>query len=273
MKHFWTVDENNLIKTLWDKGLKDKEIHNYFPNLSLTAVKGQRYRLNKSNYKHLTTEEINKLIELYPTTSYNELSKYFGISTAAIQYQLKKHLIKQKRIIYLHNDDLIDIKYFFKQGYRICDIAKIYGITESAILTYCHKLGFNPTDVYYTKEMKVRHKIKQNAGLIALYNNYKNNAKRFNKTFNLTLEEFKDLTSSNCHYCNIEPHKIKKSVSGMSDYKFNGIDKKDPNGHYIKDNCVSCCWECNQLKTDYTYEEFYQLIEKLYLINQQRLKK
>jgi hypothetical protein len=83
------------------------------------------------------------------------------------------------------------------------------------------------------------------------YAQYKNNAKKRNKDFELTEEEFNVLKSPNCHYCNIN-------------YNNSGIDRKDNNIGYVFKNCVPCCKICNIAKASLGYEEFREWVKRIY---------
>lgn len=110
------------------------------------------------------------------------------------------------------------------------------------------------------------------AGLNRLFRVYKTDAKYRNYQFNLTKDEFKILTSQNCHYCNSSPETKKYgSTKGAtkeglehSAYVYNGIDRKDNNLGYFLDNCVTSCFKCNKLKGTYSYEEFLEIIRSIY---------
>lgn len=78
--------------------------------------------------------------------------------------------------------------------------------------------------------------------------------------FSLTLEEFKQLCSSNCYYCNGEPSG--KMRSGRE--KRNGIDRINNSIGYELLNCVSCCWNCNRMKGTLSHEEFLSHIDKIH---------
>jgi len=92
-----------------------------------------------------------------------------------------------------------------------------------------------------------------------------------NRVFDLTKEQFKELTSSNCYYCGSEPSTVCKSKSKKhpSQYVYNGIDRVDNNKDYIVNNCVPCCEMCNRMKLDDEQETFLARIKKIYdkLIN------
>ena len=73
------------------------------------------------------------------------------------------------------------------------------------------------------------------------YNIYKKNAKRRQLDFQLTKEEFYNITSQPCQYCgNLQ--------------KYSGIDRIDSIKGYYFQNCVPCCEICNKMKLDYSTE-------------------
>lgn len=98
----------------------------------------------------------------------------------------------------------------------------------------------------------------------ALYLKYRFRAKRKNKEFTLTREEFKLLTSQNCFYCNKEPKQEYRHTNTIGYYTYNGIDRKDNNLGYILENCVPCCGECNSMKMDLNFDFFINKIEIIY---------
>lgn len=110
-------------------------------------------------------------------------------------------------------------------------------------------------------------KIKFEKGIASfnvLYKNYQHGAKKRNIEFRLTKENFKDLTSSNCYYCAIEPQKEISRRGTNGSYRYNGVDRLDSNGAYEESNCVPCCSDCNLLKMDLSLEKFLQQIKKIY---------
>lgn len=86
------------------------------------------------------------------------------------------------------------------------------------------------------------------------YNYYKRNARRKNRVFELSLEDFDYTTAQPCLYCN-----------GFSSGKtFCGIDRLDNTQGYTFFNSVPCCKYCNKMKLDKTHEEFLDHIHKIY---------
>ncbi len=101
------------------------------------------------------------------------------------------------------------------------------------------------------------------AGLIRVYVGYKGSAKKRNRKFELSKEQFKKLTQDACHYCGSPPVKLMTTGSKNSNYYYNGIDRKDNTLGYVLDNCLSCCECCNKAKGTKSYEEFIEWIKRL----------
>lgn len=89
------------------------------------------------------------------------------------------------------------------------------------------------------------------------------NAKKRGIPFHLSIDEVLELTSGNCWYCGAEPElrrRVWKShTAGWEktvEFKSNGIDRVDNSLGYIVGNCVSCCRECNRMKSTMSRDEF-----------------
>jgi len=110
------------------------------------------------------------------------------------------------------------------------------------------------------------------SGLRKVFNLYKIGARRRSYSWELSLEEFEQLTSSNCHYCKSPPDKISKCRSKRatpegierSSYRYNGVDRVDSAIGYIKTNVVSCCWACNKMKSTLSLDKFLETIKNIY---------
>jgi len=102
------------------------------------------------------------------------------------------------------------------------------------------------------------------ASFNVLYAQYVGGAKRRDIKFLLTKEQFKTLTSENCHYCGTAPftHISRRGTNG--DYIYNGIDRKDSSENYTMENCVPSCKDCNLLKMDMSYGAFLNQIRKIH---------
>lgn len=112
-------------------------------------------------------------------------------------------------------------------------------------------------------------------GLTILFGKYKKRAKKLNKSFDLTREEFANLTKQNCNYCDNPPSKISKHMNKSvsedtlkrSEYVYNGIDRYDNNLGYTKENSVPCCSICNGAKADLTPTEWWSWVAKITAAN------
>lgn len=89
----------------------------------------------------------------------------------------------------------------------------------------------------------------------------------------IDFDVFKGLSQSKCYYCGLEYSKIieyrlneSKKNKRLSDkiLKINGIDRKDNNIGYTKENSVACCKYCNFAKHTMNEHEFYEWIKRVY---------
>jgi hypothetical protein len=90
------------------------------------------------------------------------------------------------------------------------------------------------------------------------YPEYRYNAKKRGIDFKITVEQFKEITSKPCHYCNgFSTNRNPKS-------RGNGIDRKNSDVGYEINNCVPCCATCNFIKNNMGYEDFINYIKQVY---------
>lgn len=114
--------------------------------------------------------------------------------------------------------------------------------------------------------IKEKTKIKyneDNAALRCLYSNYKSRARRFDRVFNISIEDFKRLIGQKCRYCGDEPHMVCYSRSKKTEYVYNSLDRIDSLKGYEINNVVPCCGICNSMKMDMTTESFLEHIRKI----------
>lgn len=100
---------------------------------------------------------------------------------------------------------------------------------------------------------------------------YQSGAKQRNLDFLLSKDSFIKLISDVCFYCGAIPS-IKCQAAALKEISFfrNGIDRKNPDIGYTLDNCVSCCWPCNEDKSDEPFDHFIQGIKNKYLFLQHK---
>ncbi len=104
---------------------------------------------------------------------------------------------------------------------------------------------------------------------------YKRGAKRRSLKFNLSLEDFLNLTCQRCYYCDKLPSNVLKAKErGNGDYIYNGIDRINNSKGYSLNNCVPCCNMCNKGKwidtSDNYIKRCYAVVAKHYFIPDRR---
>jgi hypothetical protein len=90
------------------------------------------------------------------------------------------------------------------------------------------------------------------------YSEYQCRSKSLNREFNLTIEQFEEITNRPCHYCG------GNSIDRNKDSRGNGIDRKNSEIGYTLENCVPCCATCNFIKNNMPYDEYIRFIKQSY---------
>lgn len=93
---------------------------------------------------------------------------------------------------------------------------------------------------------------------------YRKSAKYRNLEFSLSRNDFFNITTSDCHYCNTKPCAVYKNKNNNGDFIHNGIDRVDNEIGYTINNCVACCKRCNQIKAALTMNQFIELVTRIY---------
>lgn len=96
-----------------------------------------------------------------------------------------------------------------------------------------------------------------------VYNHIRRNAIIRGLSFELSLQNIKDICSKPCVYCGTEPFAI-KSYSDTQQVKYNGLDRVDNSLGYTLKNVVPCCKYCNKAKLDRSVDEFLEWVKKVY---------
>ncbi len=114
------------------------------------------------------------------------------------------------------------------------------------------------------------------------YSQYRHSATKRKIEFNLNIDEFIALSSLACSYCgdglriyNVYA-KDKRALSNLvkrSNILISGIDRVNSDKGYNLFNCVPCCADCNQMKSDKTLEQFLNHINKIINFYSPKIKK
>jgi hypothetical protein len=99
--------------------------------------------------------------------------------------------------------------------------------------------------------------------LNTLYRQYRLTAKRRRILFQLTKEEFAEITGSNCWYCGVEPNTFVRGFSQAGAFVANGIDRIDNSKGYVSGNVRACCPQCNYAKFQMSEGEFLGWVERI----------
>lgn len=100
------------------------------------------------------------------------------------------------------------------------------------------------------KERKRQRYLKKRHDPETIYSSRRSVAKRRNRAFEITLDEFLSrFWKQPCSYCG-DPIETA------------GIDRQDNLLGYLLDNCVPCCPKCNSAKGVQTLEEWYDRMER-----------
>jgi hypothetical protein len=94
-----------------------------------------------------------------------------------------------------------------------------------------------------------------------LLDSYKANARHRGLSWELTEEQFRELTQFPCHYSGELPSTVLKSR--CEEYTYNGIDRVDNTKGYTIENCVTCCHAINLMKLDLSLDRFLELCNKV----------
>lgn len=98
-----------------------------------------------------------------------------------------------------------------------------------------------------------------------LLGQYKNGALRRGLSFELTEEQFKILTKSDCAYCGAVPSMVGGfNKASFGTYIYNGIDRVDNKLGYTVANSVACCNMCNLAKRTSSQAEFLAWVSRVY---------
>jgi hypothetical protein len=98
----------------------------------------------------------------------------------------------------------------------------------------------------------------------SLFLNYKTGARIRGFSWELSKAEFCALTMQVCHYCGAAPTRTHKSgPRSHGACLYNGVDRKNSDKGYTRDNVVPACWECNRAKGATPYLHFLEWVQRL----------
>lgn len=92
-----------------------------------------------------------------------------------------------------------------------------------------------------------------------VYTDYKHKAAERGLPFDLTFDQFFQISQNSCYYCEREPSNLMKGKrDGQVDFLYSGLDRIVNTEGYREDNVVPSCKECNYAKRNMGINEFYR---------------
>jgi len=173
----------------------------------------------------------------------------------------KRELIKPgQKFNYLK---VIDFSHSDKRGRKwyniICDCGTMKKIMGSAMASGNTK----SCGCYSSKYKKENNLLPDDLGVKRqIILQYKRHARNREIFYEILENDFIELLLKNCFYCNIPPSNIKKTKNHTG-FTYSGIDRIDSNKGYTKENCVSCCDQCNKAKSNLSLMEFKDWLRRL----------
>ena len=154
-----------------------------------------------------------------------------------MSYKTKEKANKQQRKYYKNNKEKIKVihkRYALKNKGKIAERKKLYKQNNKVKIRKQNKLYREKA--YFTPKYQ--------------YKKYKEMAKRRNKEFNLSFEEFEKYWQGNCYYCGDKIETV-------------GLDRVDNEKGYEISNIERCCRRCNIMKNVYSKDDFVEHCKKI----------
>lgn len=120
------------------------------------------------------------------------------------------------------------------------------GKLAEGLLKSCGCLNFGPRQGYAAGE----------AAFNKLLLRYQNGAAVRGLAWELSRDDFAQLTSLDCCYCGMAPVAVIRSGPTSGAYIYNGVDRINNAEGYILGNVAPCCTECNRIKGDKLYKNW-----------------
>lgn len=234
----------------------------------------------KGTKRKYTDEQLDYIKIKYKRGTAKEIAEEFGVSVGTIhhlaaRYGFTKLPAKPRKYkkrpwkCFTESD-----KAFIKENYgkyKVQELADILNKKKSQVQGYIFDFKIKRSTKAVTKDLDAAaHKIR--------FTTLRSNAKSRGIAVDLTMEKFVEYSKLNCFYCLSDPKPTNPFASAGPTYRkystwefrkdvvvyVNGLDRIDSSLGYTEENIVSCCETCNFMKSDLTYGEFMNHIEKLY---------
>ena len=122
-----------------------------------------------------------------------------------------------------------------------------------------YRASHKETNAAYQKQYRIKNKDKLDEYKKSPHNRYKsyrNNARKKERNFDFSENDFIEFTKQPCVYCG----EYSDTYDGEL---FNGIDRIDSDLGYSIDNCVPCCAICNRMKMDMCVDVWFEKMKQI----------
>ena len=96
-----------------------------------------------------------------------------------------------------------------------------------------------------------------------IFLNYQSIARQKKRSWELSFEDFCEITAKDCYYCGAPPSNSTKDKHGDGRFVYNGIDRVDASKGYELDNILPACIICNRAKTDIALDTFIEWAKRI----------
>lgn len=98
------------------------------------------------------------------------------------------------------------------------------------------------------------------------WKSFKVNSKGRGLLVEIDFNEWYSLSQLPCRYCGLSGQNLREFIDEDRHFQFryNGIDRINPDEGYIAGNIVPCCWPCNRAKSTFSHDDFVDHISKIY---------
>lgn len=98
------------------------------------------------------------------------------------------------------------------------------------------------------------------------FRHYEARSRKYGIRLEISFELFLELSQQPCYYCGEVGSNYMKPQTKKSDgFRYNGLDRFEPELGYVVGNVVACCKYCNRMKSDMSYIDF---VDRVALIAQ-----
>jgi hypothetical protein len=192
---------------------------------------------------------------------------YCGTTPSTVYTQIRKRNTKTTTTVSVYNGiDRLNTHIGYEIGNIVtcCPMCNYFkrGLSEKSFIEWVRKVHTrkgklieNHTNVCNNEKY-----------LSIIYYQYKSKARK-KTSFCIDKALFYKIILSNCFYCGSLPSNLCSRSRTLPPEPYNGLDRVDNTKGYTVDNVVPCCAHCNRAKNNYTQEEFYDHIAKIYFWN------